>query len=60
MEELWPCATRTVDALEIQIVASRGGTNEAVVTEPSPGTYEFYCSVSGHKQAGMVGKLVVG
>ena len=50
----------TVDALEIQIIASRGGSNEAVVTDPAPGTYEFYCSVSGHKLAGMVGTLVVG
>ena len=49
----------TVDALSIQIVASRGGSNEAVVTDPAPGTYEFYCSVSGHKLAGMVGKLIV-
>jgi nitrite reductase (NO-forming) len=50
----------TVDALGIQIIASRGGTNEAVVTDPVPGTYEFYCSVSGHRQAGMVGTLIVG
>jgi plastocyanin len=49
----------TVDALSIQIVASRGRSNEAVVTDPPPGTYEFYCSVSGHKLAGMVGKLIV-
>jgi plastocyanin len=49
----------TVDALSIEIVASRGRSNEAVVTDPAPGTYEFYCSVSGHRQAGMVGKLIV-
>jgi plastocyanin len=24
-----------------------------------PGTYSFYCDVSGHRQSGMVGKLVV-
>ena len=24
-----------------------------------PGTYEFYCPVDGHRQAGMAGKLVV-
>lgn len=25
-----------------------------------PGTYEFYCNQPGHKEAGMVGKIVVG
>jgi len=24
-----------------------------------PGTYEYYCAIPGHKQAGMVGKLIV-
>jgi uncharacterized cupredoxin-like copper-binding protein len=49
----------TVDALAIQIVAPRGRSSQAVIADPPPGTYEFYCSVSGHKQGGMVGTLVV-
>lgn len=35
---------------------------EAGVLEFTPtqtGEYEFYCSVAGHKEAGMVGKLIV-
>jgi uncharacterized cupredoxin-like copper-binding protein len=24
------------------------------------GTYEFYCSIPGHRESGMVGTLVVG
>ncbi len=24
-----------------------------------PGTYEFYCTVPGHKEAGMVGRMIV-
>ena len=28
-------------------------------TPSKPGTYEFYCTVAGHKAAGMVGTLVV-
>lgn len=24
-----------------------------------PGTYEFYCTVPGHREAGMVGTLIV-
>jgi len=49
----------TVDALGIQVVAARGLTSETTVTDPAPGTYEFYCSVSGHKEGGMVGTLLV-
>ena len=28
-------------------------------TPSQPGTYEFFCTVSGHKEAGMVGQLIV-
>ena len=49
----------TVDALGIQAVAPRGGVAEVTLTDPPPGTYEYYCSVSGHSEAGMVGTLVV-
>jgi uncharacterized cupredoxin-like copper-binding protein len=35
-----------------------GGTSKVTV-KLKPGTYEFYCPVDGHKQAGMEGKLVV-
>jgi uncharacterized cupredoxin-like copper-binding protein len=35
-----------------------GGTSTVTVTL-KPGTYEFYCPVPGHKQAGMEGKLTV-
>ena len=33
---------------------ARGGLNIA-----TPGTYAMYCSVSGHRQAGMTGQVVV-
>jgi nitrite reductase (NO-forming) len=49
----------TVEELGIAVVASRGGVGEAILIDPPPGTYTFYCSVSGHRQAGMVGTLVV-
>jgi plastocyanin len=35
-----------------------GGTSKVTV-KLKPGTYDFYCPVDGHRQAGMEGKLVV-
>ena len=39
-------------------VVSGGGTSKLSVNL-KPGTYTFYCSVDGHRQAGMQGKLTV-
>jgi uncharacterized cupredoxin-like copper-binding protein len=39
-------------------VVQPGGVSTVTVTL-KPGTYEFYCPVPGHKQAGMEGKLTV-
>jgi plastocyanin len=39
-------------------IVSGGGTSKLTVTL-KPGTYTFYCSVDGHRQAGMQGKLTV-
>lgn len=36
-----------------------GGEAEWVITPMKSGTYELYCSVSGHKEAGMKGEIVV-
>jgi len=50
----------SVDALGIDVDMAPGET--ATVTLPAdaaPGTYEFYCNVPGHKQAGQVGTLII-
>jgi plastocyanin len=39
-------------------VVSNGGTSKFSVNL-KPGTYTFFCSVPGHRQGGMVGKLTV-
>jgi len=39
-------------------VVQNGGTSK-LTEKLKAGTYTFYCSVDGHRQAGMVGKLVV-
>jgi len=39
-------------------VVTSGGTSKFTVNL-KPGTYTFYCSVDGHRQAGMVGKITV-
>jgi mono/diheme cytochrome c family protein len=39
-------------------VVQNGGISQLSV-KLSPGTYTFYCSVDGHRAAGMLGKLVV-
>ena len=49
----------TVKELDIHIHGGPGDTVKQTMTFAKPGTYEFYCSIAGHKQAGMKGELVV-
>lgn len=39
-------------------VVEKGGVSEITVNFP-PGEYEYYCSVPGHREAGMTGTLTV-
>ena len=47
-----------IDELGIEIHTEPGEVAREVVTL-EPGTYEFYCSIVGHHEAGMAGSLQV-
>jgi uncharacterized cupredoxin-like copper-binding protein len=39
---------------------AKAGENAVLKFTPlEPGTYEIFCSIEGHKEAGMIGKLIV-
>jgi nitrite reductase (NO-forming) len=48
----------SIDELDIHVAMPPGET-QTIEAEIPAGTYEFYCNVPGHKDAGMVGTLVV-
>ena len=49
-----------VDGSPAVLDAKPGQTARADVTFDQPGTYEFFCSIPGHKEAGMKGQVIVG
>ncbi len=49
----------TIDSPRVQLVVSPGKTGTTLVEGLAPGSYAFYCSVSGHRLAGMSGTLTV-
>jgi uncharacterized cupredoxin-like copper-binding protein len=47
------------DAPKLHVAAGPAGQGKLTFTPSKPRTYEFFCTVAGHKQAGMVGTLTV-
>jgi uncharacterized cupredoxin-like copper-binding protein len=47
-----------IDALNVSVDLPPGAKESVVINAPA-GEYEYYCNVPGHKEAGMVGKLIV-
>ena len=49
-----------IDALTVKLEHIQAGQTSSVTFTPTTaGTYEFYCDVPGHKDAGMKGTLTV-
>ena len=44
---------------DLHFFAKAGETATLEFTALDPGTYEIFCSVEGHKEAGMIGELIV-
>ncbi|HET9771207.1 MAG TPA: cupredoxin domain-containing protein [Acidimicrobiia bacterium] len=49
----------TVRKGDFKLTVQRNRTGRKTLTVDKPGTYEIYCSLPGHKSAGMVGELTV-
>lgn len=49
-----------IDELDAHIGAEAGATATGGFVAEEAGTYTYYCSVPGHREAGMEGELVVG
>lgn len=48
-----------IDELNVHVAMPAGMTALTAFQPSAPGTYTFYCQVPGHREAGMVGTLIV-
>src|SRR5262249_42104302 len=51
--------TFDIDALNIHSGDVAPGSTKSITIHAAPGDYQYYCSIPGHKEAGMVGTLHV-
>jgi uncharacterized cupredoxin-like copper-binding protein len=57
MEHDW--VVDNLDGKKIQVHTEPKASATTEFTPTAPGTYEFYCSIPGHREAGMKGTLTV-
>ncbi|MCI0610839.1 MAG: cupredoxin domain-containing protein [Anaerolineae bacterium] len=50
---------RHAPEFDLHFFARAGETETLQFTALEPGTYEIFCSIEGHKEAGMTGELIV-
>lgn len=48
-----------IDEIDVHVAADGGETEEGGLRADTAGEYTFYCSVAGHREAGMEGTLIV-
>lgn len=48
-----------IDELDVHVSAARGETKSGGIPGTDAGRYTYYCSVPGHRSAGMEGTLIV-
>jgi plastocyanin len=48
-----------IDAFDVHVPIPTGTPALALFRPTTPGTYTFYCHIPGHREAGMVGTLIV-
>lgn len=49
----------TIDELDVHVAAEADETDEGGLRSEKAGRYTYYCAVSGHREAGMEGTLIV-
>lgn len=51
--------TMEAEELDVHVSAAAGESATITFTPSEPGEYEYFCTVAGHKESGMVGALIV-